>query len=104
MFESLYYAALLKDLGCSSNAAKMSYLFAADDRSLKRDVKTINWQKLTDNIQYVRRSAAPGAGTWHRIMQVASLPLQGPKGPLQLIKIRCERGAEIVRLLGIGIS
>src|SRR5437762_11941321 len=28
---ALFYALLLKDLGCSSNAAKMSYLFGADE-------------------------------------------------------------------------
>ena len=33
---ALFYALLLKDLGCSSNAAKMAYLFGADDHSVKR--------------------------------------------------------------------
>ncbi|HXY33332.1 MAG TPA: hypothetical protein VEI07_03830, partial [Planctomycetaceae bacterium] len=33
---ALFYALLLKDLGCSSNAAKISYLFGADDRQVKR--------------------------------------------------------------------
>ena len=33
---SLFYALLLKDAGCSSNAAKLSALFGADDFELKR--------------------------------------------------------------------
>src|SRR5437868_10793325 len=33
---ALFYALLLKDLGCSSNAAKMTYLFGADDHEVKR--------------------------------------------------------------------
>ena len=34
---SLFYALLLKDAGCSSNAARLSALFGADDFELKRD-------------------------------------------------------------------
>jgi HD-GYP domain-containing protein (c-di-GMP phosphodiesterase class II) len=33
---SLFYALLLKDAGCSSNAARLSSLFAADDHEAKR--------------------------------------------------------------------
>jgi len=44
---ALYYALLLKDLGCSSNAAKMCYLFGADDRKVKRNLKTVNWARLS---------------------------------------------------------
>jgi HD-GYP domain-containing protein (c-di-GMP phosphodiesterase class II) len=42
---ALFYGLLLKDLGCSSNAAKMCYLFGADDRQVKHDIKTIDWPK-----------------------------------------------------------
>src|SRR3954468_24302132 len=37
---ALFYALLLKDLGCSSNASKLSHLFGADDRKTKSDLKT----------------------------------------------------------------
>ena len=33
----LYYAVLLKDLGCSSNAARVAQMFAGNDRALKHD-------------------------------------------------------------------
>ena len=39
---------LLKDLGCSSNAAKMTYLFGADDHLVKRDLRLIDWTKAGD--------------------------------------------------------
>ena len=32
----LYYAVLLKDLGCSSNAARIAELYLADDRAFKK--------------------------------------------------------------------
>ena len=36
----LYYATLLKDSGCSSNAARLCELFLTDDLSFKRDRHT----------------------------------------------------------------
>lgn len=97
---ALFYALLLKDLGCSSNAAKMSYLFGADDRILKHDIKTIDWQKMSASVKYVSKHVKPEARTVERVMRMASLALQGPKGPKELVKIRCERGANIARQLG----
>src|SRR5215469_15283767 len=44
---ALFYALLLKDLGCSSNASKLCYLFGTDDRKAKCDLKTTNWTKST---------------------------------------------------------
>ena len=38
----LYFTVLLKDLGCSSNAARICELYLADDISFKRDFKTID--------------------------------------------------------------
>ena len=38
---NLYYTLLLKDLGCSSNAARICELYLTDDLSFKRDFKTV---------------------------------------------------------------
>ena len=38
----LYYTLLLKDLGCSSNAARISELYLADDHRFKRDFKQVD--------------------------------------------------------------
>ena len=38
----LFYALLLKDAGCSSNAARLSALFGADDLEIKRTRKLID--------------------------------------------------------------
>jgi hypothetical protein len=37
----LHYTILLKDLGCSSNAARLSQLYQTDDRAFKRELKTM---------------------------------------------------------------
>jgi HD-GYP domain-containing protein (c-di-GMP phosphodiesterase class II) len=42
---SLFYALLLKDAGCSANAARLSSLFAADDHQLKRAMKVTDWSR-----------------------------------------------------------
>jgi len=39
----LFYALLMKDLGCSSNAARFAVLFGANDHDVKADLKTTNW-------------------------------------------------------------
>ena len=36
---NLYYTLLLKDLGCSSNAARICELYLTDDLSFKRDLR-----------------------------------------------------------------
>ena len=43
----LYYALLLKDIGCSSNAARMCQILGGDDRKAKREVKTLDWTRLS---------------------------------------------------------
>ena len=48
MLRDVYYTALLKDLGCSSNAARICDLYLTDDIKLKREFKLIS--KLFQNI------------------------------------------------------
>lgn len=96
----LYFALLLKDLGCSSNAAKISYLFGADDRVVKHDVKTVDWSRAKDNAWFAARQVRPGARPWEKFTQLAKLAVRGSGASRQLIKTRCERGASIARELG----
>src|SRR5262245_62826945 len=42
---ALFYALLLKDAGCSSNAGRVCTLFGADDRTVKRNLKTVDWSR-----------------------------------------------------------
>ncbi|MFN0060825.1 MAG: HD-GYP domain-containing protein [Planctomycetota bacterium] len=98
---ALFYALLLKDLGCSSNAAKVCTLFAADDRSVKRGLKTVNWSNSrSESVLYVAKHAAHGSSPVKRAAQIAKLAMQGPSASKPLFEIRCERGAYIARLLG----
>ncbi|MCI0527545.1 MAG: HD domain-containing protein, partial [Nitrospira sp.] len=96
---ALFYALLLKDAGCSSNAAKVSSLFDADDHWLKRDTKIIDWSNLPQSLLYVACHAAPHGSVIERIKQIFKVGLKGPKSAKQLVEIRCERGADIARML-----
>jgi HD-GYP domain-containing protein (c-di-GMP phosphodiesterase class II) len=97
---ALFYALLLKDLGCSSNAAKMCYLFGADDRKVKRDIKTVDWPKMSDSFKFVQDQVSPTGSRLEKLLKIVSMALQGPSGPKKLVQTRCERGAHIARQLG----
>lgn len=96
----LFYALLLKDLGCSSNAAKVSYLFGSDDHSTKQDLKRRDWSTLTGAAAYVWNNVARDGGWWERMKSLFRiLGAGGPAAARELIRIRCERGADIARML-----
>jgi HD-GYP domain-containing protein (c-di-GMP phosphodiesterase class II) len=89
---ALFYALLLKDAGCSSNAAKVSALYGADDFTAKRNVKTVNHSYLPEALGYILRNV----GSKRDLVRVLRA---GSKTARQLTEIRCERGAEIARML-----
>ena len=93
----VFYATLLKDLGCSSNAAKMAWLFGADDRAVKHDIKTVDWRKAQSKFQFAAQHVAPGASLFTRAMRFAAMARGGERGEKALVETRCERGADIMR-------
>jgi HD-GYP domain-containing protein (c-di-GMP phosphodiesterase class II) len=97
---ALFYALLLKDLGCSSNAARFAALFGADDHHLKADVKLVDWPRALASFQYVTRNVAPGRFFLRRVWRMLAVLVRGPSGTRDVVRTRCERGAEIARMLG----
>ena len=97
---ALFYALLLKDAGCSSNAAKMAYLFGADDRKIKHDLKEIDWSKAAEGLRFMRQNVSPEGSRMERFLKMAAMLLHGPGGAKKLVQTRCERGAELARALG----
>lgn len=96
---SLFYALLMKDLGCSSNAARFAALFGAADQDLKAAIKTINWTRAIESFRFITRSVAPGAFFTKRIWRTLAVLAAGTKGANEVVRTRCERGADIARLL-----
>jgi HD-GYP domain-containing protein (c-di-GMP phosphodiesterase class II) len=96
---ALYYALLLKDAGCSSNASQMSALFGADDRAIKPRMKIVDWHKRFALAVETFRCVGPG-GAWHRRLRQFLAIARTPDVTRDLIRIRCDRGAQITRRLG----
>lgn len=96
---ALFYALLLKDLGCSSNAAKISHLFGSDDRATKRAFRTVDSNSIWETIGYLARNVTPDGSIFKRAAQIARIALAGAKEAKSLVEVRCERGATIARML-----
>ncbi|MFB6240885.1 MAG: HD-GYP domain-containing protein, partial [Gemmatimonadota bacterium] len=97
---ALFYALLLKDLGCSSNAAKICYLFGTDDHAVKRDVKTRDWSSFRGTLEYLYFNVARGGTVLDKLRSLWHWAKGGEEAARELIEIRCEQGADIARMLG----
>ena len=94
----LYYTLLLKDLGCSSNAARICELYLTDDLAFKRDFKRVG-DGLARVARFVLQHTGLKAGLAERFRSVLNVLREGPDMAQELIQTRCQRGAEIARLL-----
>lgn len=98
----LYYTILLKDAGCSSNAARLWELYGSDERSIKQDFKTVDSQHLLPLAKFVFRHAGTGESLDQKLKRILFLSRYGETLATELVQTRCERGADIARQLGFG--
>ena len=98
----LYYALMLKDVGCSSNSARVFELFGGDDHVAKKDLKRVDWANYFRAARFAMAHADPGAPWFKRARRIATLAHQGASVAAELVETRCERGASIVMRLGFG--
>jgi HD domain len=98
---SLFYALLLKDAGCSSNAAKVASLYGHADALVKRDRKTTDHLRPTQSLRHLLRNTAPGASPLAKARHIKALIDHGPDGARDLTALRCERGADVARNVGM---
>ena len=94
----LYYTVMLKDLGCSSNAARLCQLYLSDDIGIKRDFKNVG-ESLTALAGFVVSHTGQKARMAERIGAIFNLVKNGGKLVDELIETRCSRGAEIAAQL-----
>lgn len=90
----LYYTLLLKDLGCSSNAARICELYLADDIAFKRDFKTID-PSLSAALRFVFAKTGLEAGLSERIRTLVNVIQKSGKIAREMMQTRCHRGADI---------
>ncbi len=108
----LYYTVLLKDLGCSSNAARICELYLADDLCFKRDFKALG-DSRPRMLRFVFSHTGFGhtarkAGLPARLRSLLHVLRNGPQIADELIRTRSTRGtrgtrgAELARRLRLG--
>jgi putative nucleotidyltransferase with HDIG domain len=92
------YAVLLKDLGCSSNAARVAELFLGDDRKLKHQFKLIG-PEASDFLAFIETNVGEDEAEDARRCAIDALTTDA--GPLLsgFIDTRCNQGARIARAL-----
>ncbi len=94
----LYYTLLLKDLGCSSNAARICQLYLTDDIAFKQDFKRLD-SSLPNILRFVLAHTGVKSGLAERFRAVFNIIQNGAEISRDLIETRCQRGASIARQL-----
>ncbi len=92
----LYFTLLLKDVGCSSNAARICKLYLTDDLSFKHAYKVVD-TKLPEVMRFLLTHTASKSGFVERLQTLVNIARNGGEISRELIETRCQRGAEIVR-------
>jgi putative nucleotidyltransferase with HDIG domain len=101
----LYYAALLKDVGCSSNSGRMCVLIGGDDRLMKRDVKFLDWTRPSvAAVVALWRRALPNGSAMERMARIARLAMDQHTNNRTMIELRCDRGASIAHRIGLPVA
>jgi putative nucleotidyltransferase with HDIG domain len=96
----LFYALLLKDLGCSSNAARLCQVFSADEHQVKRDHRLTDWTDPLPSLVFALRHAATGASPFGRVWRTVQIGARERGAGREMTQTRCDRGAEIAAMLG----
>jgi HD-GYP domain-containing protein (c-di-GMP phosphodiesterase class II) len=92
----LYYTLLLKDIGCSSTAARVCELYMTDDLSFKKGLRNLD-DGLPQIMKFLVSRTGPDAGLADRFRTLVKIFKEGGTIARELVDTRCQRGANIVR-------
>ena len=98
---SLFYAALLKDAGCSSSAAKVAALYGADDTVVKTARRRTDFANTPEALLHLARTVAPGGSPLAKARHLRAILALGREGSREIVDLRCERGADVARAVGL---
>ena len=103
ILSDVYYAALLKDVGCSSNSARIYQVVGDDDRRAKQMTKTTDWTRLEwDRILYTLKHAHAKEPCFKRMRNVRAMIRNEHRDAEMFIRLRCNQGASVIGNLGLG--
>jgi hypothetical protein len=89
----LYYTILLKDLGCSSNAARICELYLVNDITFKKDFKQIDGS-LPQALRLVLSHTGLKAGLAERFRAIINIFQNGGEISTELTQTRCRHCAQ----------
>ena len=92
----LYYTVLLKDIGCSSTAARVCQLYLTDDIMFKRKAKFLD-HTAPQFLRYLIANAGMKQNLIDRFKLIIDTALQTGEISFELTNTRCHRGADIAR-------
>jgi HD-GYP domain-containing protein (c-di-GMP phosphodiesterase class II) len=98
---TVFYAAFLKDAGCSSNAAAVTRMFGTDDIAIKGRQAGLERSTLA-YVAFTIRSLPATEPLPLRLRRLLRIGLSGGRERQAIEQIRCERGAVIARKAGFG--
>jgi HD-GYP domain-containing protein (c-di-GMP phosphodiesterase class II) len=95
---AVLYTALLKDAGCSSNAAAVTRIFGIEDQELKARQSVAGRSVLA--MAYLSIRSLPNEPLPLQVRRLIALALSGRRERRAVEELRCERGAHIARKIG----
>lgn len=100
----LYYALTLKDLGASSNASQIYHLFGADDRRLKRALRSVDLGDVNEGAWFMLSQLPGSVPLTRRLRYVMEMGLGRFHAGHTLTRNRAERGAQLALDMGMGVA
>lgn len=99
----LYYALLLKDAGCSSNASRLHQIVGGDEIRAKAFTKTNDWTRYEwRQFRFLMEFVHSGEPFLDRVKAVGSVVRHSSENAAELFMLRCFQGASVVKSLGLG--
>lgn len=95
----LFYTLMLKDLGCSSNAARICQLFLTDDIMFKHNHKLAG-VSIRQALSFLMKNTASDAPLSKRLNVVAGFLKDADGISKDMFETRCQQGHDIAREMG----
>ena len=100
--ESLFFASVVKDSGCSNNSVRIQKIFGGDEFLSKNAVKFIDWSSPIESVKFAFQYTERGQSIGTKLLRMAANIGPPKKVMSDVTEARCTRGAEIARKLGFG--
>ena len=100
MADALYPAMLLKDAGGPGIAASLADMFGCDDHAIKQELRLREWTRRIEYARLAWRAGTPDR-PGRRLRRAIGIAIAGPRGVREPMRMRGQRGAMIVRRLGL---